>query len=155
LRANRNREAAKASGETGLAALAKLATASFEDLERDLQARIATLEALTLRYEAVIDNISQGVCFFDREERLILCNRRYGEIYRLARSRFVRAQRCARSVEHRAAAGTCAMPVGEYLTLATSINSSAVAEPGSSSSRTGGQFRSVISRCPAMDGGDA
>ena len=127
MRASRNREAAKASGETGLAALAKLATASFEDLERDLQTRIATLEALTLRYEAVIDNISQGVCFFDREERLILCNRRYGEIYRLAPEQVRPGATLREIVEHRAAAGTCAMPVGEYLTLATSINSSAVA----------------------------
>ena len=36
------------------------------------------------RLETVIDNLSQGVCFFDREERLILSNRRYAEIYRLA-----------------------------------------------------------------------
>ena len=126
MRTNPIREAAEASGETGLAALTKLATASFEDLERDLRARIATLEAQALRYETAIDNISQGVCFFDREERLILCNRRYAEIYRLAPEQVRPGATLREIVEHRAAAGTCAMAVGDYLTLANSINSSAV-----------------------------
>jgi diguanylate cyclase (GGDEF)-like protein/PAS domain S-box-containing protein len=120
------REAAEASGETGLAALTKLATASLEVLERDLQARIATLEAQALCYETAIDNISQGVCFFDREERLILCNRRYAEIYRLASEQVRPGTTLREIVEHRAAAGTCSMTVGDYLALANSINSSAV-----------------------------
>jgi len=126
LRANRTRKVAGVSSETSLSALAKLATASFEDLERDLQARIATLEALALRYEMAIDNISQGVCFFDREQRLILCNRRYGEIYRLTPEQVRPGTTLREIVERRAAAGTCSIPVGDYLTLANSINSSAV-----------------------------
>ena len=32
---------------------------------------------------AVLNNISQGVCFFDEEKRLILWNQRYAEIYNL------------------------------------------------------------------------
>lgn len=127
MRANPIRETAEASGETGLAALTKLATASFKVVERDLQARITTLEALALRYETAIDSISQGVCFFDREERLILCNRRYAEIYRLASEQVRPGTTLREIVEHRAVAGTCSMAVGDYLTLVESINSSAVA----------------------------
>ena len=97
--------------------LTKLATASFEDLERDLRARIATLEAQALRYETAIDNISQGVCFFDGDERLILCNRRYAEIYRLAPEQVRPGATLREIVEHRSAAGTCSMAVDDYLTL--------------------------------------
>ncbi len=62
----------------------RAASESHEVVERDLRARIATLEAQAQRYQTAIDNISQGICFFDGEGRLILCNRRYAEIYRLA-----------------------------------------------------------------------
>jgi diguanylate cyclase (GGDEF)-like protein/PAS domain S-box-containing protein len=120
------REAREASGETSLTALTKLATASFENLESNLRARIATLEAQALRYEMAIDNISQGVCFFDRDERLILCNRRYAEIYRLVPEQVRPGVTLREIVGHRAAAGTCAMAVGDYISLVESINSSAV-----------------------------
>src|SRR3954453_10598128 len=35
------------------------------------------------QFEAVLSNITQGVGFFDGEQRLVLCNRRYAEIYEL------------------------------------------------------------------------
>ncbi|MER9946572.1 hypothetical protein [Mesorhizobium sp. M0047] len=56
---------------TGLAALAKLATASYETLEHELRATIVELQGQALRFKTVIDNISQGICFFDADERLI------------------------------------------------------------------------------------
>ena len=37
-----------------------------------------------LRFETAIDNISQGLCFFDAQQRLIVCNRRYPEMYGLS-----------------------------------------------------------------------
>jgi diguanylate cyclase (GGDEF)-like protein/PAS domain S-box-containing protein len=110
------------SNETGLTALTKPDAASFQILERDLRARIASLEAQVLRYEAAIDNISQGVCFFDREERLILCNRRYAEIYRLGLEQVRQGSTLREIVEQRAAVGTCSMTVSDYLALADSIN---------------------------------
>lgn len=120
------REAVAAPGETSLAALKRLTTALSEEVERDLRARIATLEAQALRYDTAIDNISQGVCFFDSDERLILCNRRYAEIYRLTPEQVRPGATLRQIVEHRAAAGTCSMAVADYLTLAESINSNAV-----------------------------
>jgi diguanylate cyclase (GGDEF)-like protein/PAS domain S-box-containing protein len=120
------REAVAASGETSLAALKRLTTALSEEVERELRTRIATLEAQALRYDTAIDNISQGVCFFDSDERLILCNRRYAEIYRLTPEQVRPGATLRQIVEHRAAAGTCSMAVADYLTLAESINSSAV-----------------------------
>ena len=70
MRAYRVGEAAAPSDETDAAA-PEPATVSTTIAERDLRARIAALEAQALRYETAIDNISQAVCFFDGEERLI------------------------------------------------------------------------------------
>jgi diguanylate cyclase (GGDEF)-like protein len=41
------------------------------------------LERSRLQFDAVLDSVSQGVTFFDRDQRLMVSNRRYGEIYRL------------------------------------------------------------------------
>ncbi|UVK57482.1 hypothetical protein DBIPINDM_008456 (plasmid) [Mesorhizobium sp. AR02] len=60
----------------GLTALSKLTIASYEALERELRGTIATLEGQARRFETAIDNITQGICFFDADQKLILCNRR-------------------------------------------------------------------------------
>jgi diguanylate cyclase (GGDEF)-like protein/PAS domain S-box-containing protein len=124
LRKNPAKWAAAPPEETGLAALARLAAASSRIVERDLYTTIATLKAQALRYETAIDNISQGVCFFDGEQRLILCNRRYAEIYRLAPEQ-VRAGATLRQIaESRSAAGTSSMAADDYLSWCASIISS-------------------------------
>ncbi|CAN7617002.1 EAL domain-containing protein [Rhizobium sp. LjRoot254] len=51
--------------------------------ETDSLSELPTLMAQMLRYQTAIDNISQGVCFFDGEYRLVLSNDRYAELYRL------------------------------------------------------------------------
>ena len=106
-----------------MAALAKLADVSYESLERDLRATITTLEAQALRFETVLENISQGICFFDRDERLILSNRRYAEIYRLAPEQLRPGLTLSEIVERRAAAGTAALATDAYLAMARSVNS--------------------------------
>jgi PAS domain S-box-containing protein len=45
---------------------------------------VAALQAQTLRFTTAIENIPQGLCFFDAKQRLIISNRRYAEIYGLA-----------------------------------------------------------------------
>ena len=80
----------------GLGTLARLATESHEVITGDRDATIAQLQALARRHQAVIDTLAQGVCLFDVEERLILSNRRYAEIYRLAPEQVRPARRCAR-----------------------------------------------------------
>ena len=40
--------------------------------------------AESLRFNTAIDNISQGLCFFDGQQRLIVCNRRYAQMYGLS-----------------------------------------------------------------------
>jgi diguanylate cyclase (GGDEF)-like protein len=64
------------------------------------------LELGRQQFDAVLSNITQGVCFFDGEHRLLLCNRRYADIYNLPPE----ATRAGRSLEEivdfRYAAGT-------------------------------------------------
>ena len=106
-----------------LATLAKLATTSFEVVERELRERIATLEAQTLRYQTAIDNISQGVCFFDGGGRLILCNRRFAEIYRLGLDQVPPGASLREIARRRHAVGTCPTSVDDYLAHSAAINS--------------------------------
>lgn len=118
-----SRKAAETPESANLAALAKLTIASYETLERDLRARIATLEGQTLRFETAIESVSQGICFFDASERLILCNRRYAEIYRIAPEQLQPGLTLREIVERRVAVGTSATDADAYLALARSINS--------------------------------
>jgi PAS domain S-box-containing protein len=46
--------------------------------ERELQ-----LEAQNLKLDAALENMSQGLCMFDSEHRLVLCNEQYLDMYRL------------------------------------------------------------------------
>lgn len=91
--------------------------------DADLEAKIEHLEAQARRFSTIVDNISQGICLFDAEERLILSNRRYSEIYRISSEGLVRGTRLSEIVAQRIAAGTCAMSIEAYLALARSINS--------------------------------
>ncbi len=50
------------------------------------------------RFDTALNNMSQGLCFFDGEQRLIVCNSRYVDMYDLPpREREARHARCARS----------------------------------------------------------
>ncbi|MDB5661052.1 MAG: histidine kinase [Cypionkella sp.] len=86
------------------------------------QRRIATLEAEATRLAMVIDNISQGVCLFGADERLMLFNRRYAEIYRVAPESLLVGMTLGEIVERRLSAGTAPMESEAYMDLARSIN---------------------------------
>jgi len=114
---------AEAAQRSGLDVLSELAAEASEAVERELRATNATLEAQARRFETAIDNVTQGICFFDADERLILCNRRYAEIYRIAPDRLRPGMTLADVVELRLAAGTSPMAGDAYLAFARSINS--------------------------------
>ena len=115
---------AGASEKINLEALAKLQAQSLEFLAQDLQAENATLRAQALSYETALEKISQGVCVFDNDGRLILCNRRYAEIYRLAPEDLRPGTSLREITERRFAAGTCHMiAVDDYLRWCAQVNS--------------------------------
>jgi diguanylate cyclase (GGDEF)-like protein/PAS domain S-box-containing protein len=122
LRRNPVRRRAEAPETSSLATLAKLATTSFEVVERALRARIAKLEEQALHYQTAFDAIAPGVCFFDGKERLILSNRRFAEVYRIAPEQVRPGATLREIVELRVAAGTCATSVDDYLAFCASYN---------------------------------
>jgi diguanylate cyclase (GGDEF)-like protein/PAS domain S-box-containing protein len=48
-----------------------------------LQQREAELAAQNARFDTAIGNMSQGMCLYDAEQKIVFANRRYGEIYGL------------------------------------------------------------------------
>jgi diguanylate cyclase (GGDEF)-like protein/PAS domain S-box-containing protein len=125
LRAKPIRRAEGALDESSMAALARAATESHEIVARDHQAAMAQLQAQAqaLRYQAAIDAIAQGVCFFDGEDRLILSNRRFAEIFRLAPEQIRPGATLREIVELRIAAGTWATAADDYLSFCVSNHS--------------------------------
>jgi diguanylate cyclase (GGDEF)-like protein len=75
-----------------------------------------------LRFDTAINNMSQGLCFFDGKRRLIVCNDRYAEMYGLSRDVVRPGTTLAEIVDHRFNAGSCPeMTRTEYLTWRDSI----------------------------------
>ena len=120
LRAIPIKRAAKGPDADGLATLAKLATESHDVIMDDRDAKIAQLEAQAQRYQAAFDAVAQGVCYFDAEDRVILSNRRFAEIYRLAPEQIRPGATLREIVELRIAAGTWATAADDYLSFCVS-----------------------------------
>jgi diguanylate cyclase (GGDEF)-like protein/PAS domain S-box-containing protein len=51
----------------------------------DLREREAELRAQNLRFDAALTNMGHALCMFDQDERLIVCNDRYSDMYGLTR----------------------------------------------------------------------
>jgi diguanylate cyclase (GGDEF)-like protein len=104
----------------GFALAASLAFSGlFWTLARQFQRQArqnARLELGHQRFDAVLSNVTQGVCFFDDERRLLLWNRRYTEIYDLPPSAIRVGASLNEIVNYRYAAGsTPDMPPPDYL----------------------------------------
>src|SRR5688572_10126065 len=52
--------------------------------EQRLSGRVRALTRRNSHIGTALDSMSQGLCMFDAEKRLIVCNERYAELYRLA-----------------------------------------------------------------------
>jgi diguanylate cyclase (GGDEF)-like protein len=75
-----------------------------------------TLRLRNLQFDTAINNMSQGLCFFDAEQRLIVCNDRYVEMYDLPPDRVGPGTPLAEIVDMRFEAGSVpAMSREEYL----------------------------------------
>jgi diguanylate cyclase (GGDEF)-like protein len=84
--------------------------------ELSLARQNAELESGRRQFDAVLDNISQGVTFFDRDQRLLISNRRYAEIYRLTAEQIRDGTSLSDILDNRAASNTfVAMTKCDYL----------------------------------------
>jgi PAS domain S-box-containing protein len=137
--------------DSGVAALARAVTASHELVIREPQETIAALKAQALRYQTASDNVSVGVCFFDKHKRLILCNRRYAEVCRLSIEQVSPATSLREIAECRFASGSCPTTADEYLTWCGAINANAAPQTWTTSLKDGRTIQ--IHHQPMPDGG--
>jgi diguanylate cyclase (GGDEF)-like protein/PAS domain S-box-containing protein len=153
VRRNRPKEASEAPARDGfaLAALAKLASAGSELAEHEFHQAIEDLRAQTLRYETAFNNISQGACFFDAGGRLILCNRRYAEIYRLTLEQVRPGVTLREIADCRFAVGSSTMATEEYLAWCAAVISNPEPSTWNSQLRDGRTIR--VCHQPMPDGG--
>ena len=74
-----------------------------------------TLRARNLQLDTALNNMNQGLCMFDGNARLILCNDRYIEMYRLSRA-VVRPGCTLRTMlDHRRDNGTFSGDTDQYI----------------------------------------
>lgn len=86
--------------------------------------RRAALKAQAPDYEGVLDSLFLGVCVFDAQQRLLLSNQRWVEMYRLTPAQTRPGVTLREIVEARVAAGTCPTDADSYLALCAGITAS-------------------------------
>ena len=141
------------------------AMATHEDIteREDLSARLKrqvelgkeqeeSLRIANLKFDNAINNMSQGLCFFDAAQRLIVCNRRYVDMYDLESDRVGPGTPLAEIVDMRFEAGSFpAMSRDEYMVWRTRVAVSAEPTDSMVELRNGRTFK--IRHRPMPDGG--
>ncbi len=113
--ANPKRGVDERAADAGVAPLVRLADEAREAAIGALQAEVANLRAEASRFHTAIDSLSFGVCIFDRDNRLVACNRPYADIYRLTPDQTAPGATLRSIVERRSDAGTCSGGIEDYL----------------------------------------
>ena len=108
--------------QASVLALARTAAEAHETIASEQDSAIKALESEIQRYSLAIEHISEGVSFYSRDRRLILCNARYAEIYRLNPQDVRPGMTLREVVQLRKAAGTSPKDVEEYLDLCEAID---------------------------------
>ncbi len=76
--------------------------------------RIQRLRVYNQRMRVALDNMSQGLCMFDGDERLLVCNRRYMEMYKLPPEVAKPGTRLVDLLEYRIANGSFSRDIDAY-----------------------------------------
>ena len=98
----------------GLGASAAMVALTCVQLVRHGFVEASNLQSL--RFSTVLDNMSQGLSFFDGDGRLMLCNRRYRELFGLTEALIQPGTTYAAMVAHREQVGTLPdMSIDEFL----------------------------------------
>jgi diguanylate cyclase (GGDEF)-like protein len=80
-----------------------------------LVAATAALERTNRRFDAALENMPHGLCMYDRELRLAICNRRYGEMYGLTLEQTKPGTPLRAILEARVAAGCSPQDSAKYV----------------------------------------
>jgi diguanylate cyclase (GGDEF)-like protein len=88
-----------------------------------------TLRSRNFQFDTAINNMSQGLCFFDSDHRLIVCNERFVDIYNIPSNRVYPGMRLTEIVDLRFEAGSFpAMTRDEYVRWRSDVAVSNVAK---------------------------
>ena len=79
------------------------------------QEKSEQLREQSLRFDVALSNMSQGLCMFDSQQRLIVCNRRYAELYGLTEAQIQPGTTLRAILERRIAAGTAPQDAKNYV----------------------------------------
>ncbi|MDI1263219.1 MAG: PAS-domain containing protein, partial [bacterium] len=105
-----------------------------------------------VQFDTAINNMSQGLCFFNADHRLIVCNDRFVEIYRLPAERVHPGMMVAEIVDLRIEAGSFpAMSREEYVRWRTNVAASNEARDSTVELQDGRTIK--IRHRPMPDGG--
>lgn len=74
--------------------------------EQLLAEKAAELEAMNLRFDVALNNMSQGLCMFDADQKVVVSNARYGDIYHLGRDQIKPGTSLAQILDFRREKGT-------------------------------------------------
>ncbi|WP_158812771.1 bifunctional diguanylate cyclase/phosphodiesterase [Methylocapsa sp. S129] len=91
----------------------------------DVSARVKAEQALAEqneRFDAALTNIPHGVCMFDADKRLILCNAGYRELYALPPELTLAGTPLQRILDYRAAIGNAPIEMATYFDVADEAN---------------------------------
>jgi diguanylate cyclase (GGDEF)-like protein len=120
--------------------------------ERSLEQNARELAQLNTRLDLAFNNMSQGLCFFDGQRHLIVCNRRYIEMYDLSVEQVRPGVSLEAIVDMRFQAGTAPkMTRDQYLQWRDAISVSDVHSVTVVELNNGSFFK--ISHIPMPDGG--
>jgi diguanylate cyclase (GGDEF)-like protein len=120
--------------------------------ERSLEHNARELAQLNTRLDLAFNNMSQGLCFFNGQRHLIVCNRRFVEMYDLSTEQVRPGMSLEAIVDLRFQAGTSPkMSRGDYLRWRDSISVSDKPSDTIVELNNGNFFR--ISHIPMPDGG--
>jgi PAS domain-containing protein len=110
------------------------------------------LESQNKRFDTAMNNISQGLCFFDGYQWLIVCNHRYLEMYRLPEVYMRPGTTLREIVEHRFKTGSCPEMTAEQY-LAWRDNVAVSSKPSDSTVKLKDWRTFAIHHEPMPDGG--
>ena len=109
------------------------------------------LRTYNQKMRVALDNMSQGLCMFDRNERLVVCNRRYMEMYQLPSEAARPGATLTDLLEYRIRNGSFAPNIADY--RRDLLDAMAQGQPRSAEVESAdGRITLVINR-PMADGG--
>ncbi len=98
-----------------LTAVVLIAVAMGATRQMRLTAATAALKETNRRFDAALENMPHGLCMFDRDQRLVISNRNYGEMYGLTPDQTKPGTSLRAILEARLAAGCIPGDEAEYL----------------------------------------